>query len=127
MWGFESLLPCQFLGSAASRHGGRRAGMGNTMADAIRRNREEEIHSREVSGFDLMKPAEKLGAYPKRLQSFLHDVRLEMNKVNWPSRADVWSTTVIVIVTVAFFAGYFLLTDTILSSARQWLFHYFEH
>ena len=74
-----------------------------------------------------MKPAEKLGAYPKRLQSFLHDVRLEMNRVNWPSRTDVWSTTVVVIVTVAFFACYFLLTDTVLSGSRQWLFHYFEH
>jgi preprotein translocase subunit SecE len=101
--------------------------MGSSMADAIRRNREEEIHSREVDGFSLIKPAEAIGAYPKRLKSFLHDVRVEMNKVNWPSRADVWSTTMIVIVTVAFFAGYFLLTDTILTSLRQWLFHFFEH
>jgi preprotein translocase subunit SecE len=94
------------------------------MADAIRRNHEEEAHNEEVSGFSLMAPAEKLGAYPKRVQSFLHDVRVEMKKVNWPSRADVWSTTIVVIVTVAFFATYFLLTDTLLTSARQWLFHY---
>jgi preprotein translocase subunit SecE len=94
------------------------------MADAIRRNREEEIHNQEVSGFSLLAPAGKLGAYPKRIHSFLHDVRVEMKKVNWPSPADVWSTTVVVIVTVAFFATYFLLTDTLLTSARQWLFHY---
>ena len=94
------------------------------MADAIRRNREEEVNNREVSGFSLISPAGKLGAYPKRVQSFLHDVRVEMKKVNWPSRADVWSTTIVVIVTVAFFACYFLLTDTLLTSARQWLFHY---
>jgi preprotein translocase subunit SecE len=94
------------------------------MADAIRRNREEEAHSESVSGFSLIEPVGKLGAYPKRLQSFLHDVRVEMKKVNWPSRADVWSTTIVVIVTVAFFATYFLLTDTLLTSARQWLFHY---
>jgi preprotein translocase subunit SecE len=94
------------------------------MADAIERNRAEAEHSREVSGFSLIGPAGKLGGYPKRLHSFLHDVRVEMKKVNWPSRADVWSTTIVVIVTVAFFATYFLLTDTLLTSARQWLFHY---
>ena len=57
------------------------------MADAIRTNREEESH--RVSGFSLMEPVGKLGAYPKRMRSFLHDVRVEMKQVNWPSRSDV--------------------------------------
>ena len=30
-----------------------------------------------------------------------------MKQVNWPSRSDVWSTTVVVVVTVAFFAVFF--------------------
>ena len=97
------------------------------MADAIRRNREEEIHSREVDGFSLIKPAEAIGAYPKRLRSFLHDVRVEMKQVNWPSRSDVMSTTVVVVVTVAFFAVFFALTDTILTHAANWLFHLASH
>ena len=34
-----------------------------------------------------------------------------MRQVNWPSRFDVWSTTIVVTVTVAFFGVYFWLTD----------------
>ncbi len=64
------------------------------MADAIRTNREEESHG--VNPLALLGPAQKLGGYPKRLQSFLHDVRVEMRQVNWPSRQDVWSTTIVV-------------------------------
>jgi preprotein translocase SecE subunit len=75
------------------------------MADAIRTNRDEESH--RVSGFSLLEPAQKLGGYPKRMRSFLHDVRVEMKQVNWPSRADVFSTTIVVTVTVAFFGIYF--------------------
>ena len=95
------------------------------MADAIRTNRDEESH--RVSGFSLMEPAQKLGGYPKRLRSFLHDVRVEMKQVNWPSRADVISTTVVVVVTVAFFAVFFGVTDTILTRAANWLFHIATH
>ena len=52
-----------------------------------------------------MEPAQgSWRSYPKRLRQFLHEVRVEMKQVNWPSRADVMSTTIVVIVTVAFFA-----------------------
>ena len=36
-----------------------------------------------------MEPVGKVGGYWKRLRSFLHDVRVEMRQVNWPSRQDV--------------------------------------
>jgi len=39
--------------------------------------------------------------------SFLHDVRVEMKQVTWPSREDVVSTTWVVIATVAFFWSVF--------------------
>ena len=92
------------------------------MADAIRTNREEESHG--VNPLALLGPAQKLGGYPRRLRSFLHDVRVEMKQVNWPSRSDVWSTTVVVIVTVGFFALFFFMTDSVLSKAEDWLFHF---
>jgi len=57
----------------------------------------------------------KLGEHPRRLRSFLHDVRVEMRQVNWPSWLDVRSTTVVVTVTVAFFGIYFWLTDLVFS------------
>ena len=95
------------------------------MADAIRTNRDEESH--RVSGFSLMEPAQKLGGYPKRLRNYVHEVRVEMKQVNWPSRPDVISTTAVVVVTVAFFAVFFALTDSILTRAANWLFHIASH
>ena len=92
------------------------------MADAIRTNRDEESH--RVSGFALLEPVQKLGGYPKRFRSFLHDVRVEMRQVNWPSRADVISTTVVVTVTVAFFGVYFFFADSIFTKIIGWLMAY---
>jgi len=39
----------------------------------------------------------------------------------------VISTTAVVVVTVAFFAVFFALTDTILTHAANWLFHIASH
>jgi preprotein translocase SecE subunit len=96
------------------------------MADAIRTNREERENDRNVSGFSLMEPAAKLGGYPKRLRNYLHDVRVEMRQVNWPSRLDVWSTTIVVTVTVAFFGVYFWLTDLVFSHLYVLVNGYFK-
>ena len=70
---------------------------------------------------------ERLAEYPRRLRQFLHDVRVEMRQVNWPSRQDVWSTTIVVIVTVAFFGVYFAITDGILSRLYVVVNNYFHH
>ena len=66
------------------------------------------------------------GEYPRRIRSFLHDVRVEMKQVNWPSRQDVWSTTIVVTVTVAFFGVYFAITDGILVRLYGLLNNYFH-
>jgi preprotein translocase subunit SecE len=94
------------------------------MAQAARTNREEA--GERVSGFALFEPIGKLAAYPQRLRSFLHDVRVEMKQVNWPSRADVISTTVVVTVTVAFFGIYFFLVDSGFSYLIQRVLKYFK-
>ena len=49
---------------------------------------------------------------PARLNSFLKDVRSEMRKVITPSREEVQSTTIIVLVTVFIFAAYFWIVDS---------------
>jgi preprotein translocase subunit SecE len=43
----------------------------------------------------------------KRFWTFLKDSRAELKKVTWPSRKEVTSTTVVVIVATVFF-GFFL-------------------
>ena len=94
------------------------------MAQAARTNREEA--NEKVSGFALLEPVGKLATYPKRLRSFLHDVRVEMKQVTWPSREDVISTTVVVAVTVAFFGVYFFLVDGGFSYLIQRVLKYFK-
>ncbi len=59
---------------------------------------------------------------PARLTSFLHDVRVEMRKVVTPSRAEVQTTTIVVIATVFVFALYFGIVDYIVQHAMDFLF-----
>lgn len=51
-------------------------------------------------------PVDKLRSYPARTRRFLHDVRLELRNVTWPSWKDVKATTVVVLVTTFFFGFY---------------------
>lgn len=60
-----------------------------------------------------------LKSLPERISGFLKDVRSEMRKVVWPNRADVQSTTTVVIITVFIFAAYFWLVDNIIGRAIE--------
>jgi preprotein translocase subunit SecE len=53
----------------------------------------------------------KLLGYPQRTKSFLHEVRVEMRQVTWPAKSEVMSTTLVVILTTAFFAVFLWLVD----------------
>ena len=68
----------------------------------------------------------KLVDYPRRLRQFLHEVRVEMKQVTWPTRNDVYATTAVVIVTVAFFGVFFLLVDSGVSYVVQRVFQLFK-
>lgn len=46
--------------------------------------------------------AEKAGL-PKRVSRYLREVRQEIKKVTWPSKEEIISSTIVVLVTVAFF------------------------
>jgi len=45
---------------------------------------------------------------------FGHEVRQEVAKVTWPTRKEVWITTLAVLVMVAVASIFFLLTDQLL-------------
>lgn len=80
-----------------------------------------EGSERSAGGFPMQEFAGKVGAYPRRLKQFMHEVRVEMRQVNWPSAREVWSTTVVVTVTVAFFGVFFAFTDYVFSHGASWL------
>ena len=56
---------------------------------------------------------QNLKSQPERLTSFLKDVRSEMRKVITPTREEVQSTTLIVLITVFLFAAYFWAVDAV--------------
>lgn len=45
---------------------------------------------------------------------FVQEVRQEVSKVTWPSRKEVWVTTVAVLIMVALASIFFLLADQLI-------------
>jgi preprotein translocase subunit SecE len=55
-------------------------------------------------------------------RTFLTEVRNELKRVTWPSRKEVYATTVVVIAVSVFFAVYLAGVDWVLSHLVQWIF-----
>ncbi len=47
-------------------------------------------------------------------REYLNDIRSEMRRVTWPSRQQVESTTLVVILSVFIFAAYFKIVDKVI-------------
>jgi preprotein translocase subunit SecE len=56
-----------------------------------------------------------------RTRRFLTEVRNEMGRVTWPSRREVYATTLVVIITSIFFGIYLFGIDLILNTAMAWI------
>ncbi len=67
---------------------------------------------------------QQLKSAPARLGDFLKDVRSEMKKVVSPSRAEVQSTTIVVLVTVFIFALYFGIVDYVVQHLMDLIFRH---
>jgi preprotein translocase subunit SecE len=61
-----------------------------------------------------------------RIQSFFNDVKLEMKKVSWPGRKEVYGTTIVVIGAVFFFGIYLGLVDLLLKLGVDKIFRLFR-
>jgi preprotein translocase subunit SecE len=67
-------------------------------------------------------------AGPANFLQFIKETRQEMSKVHAPSRAEVQSTTVVVIIAVFMFAAYFELVDLVLGRGIDQMFvHLMKH
>jgi preprotein translocase subunit SecE len=60
-----------------------------------------------------------------RSRRFLSEVRNETARVTWPSRKEVYATTVVVILTSIFFGVYLYGVDIIFSALINWIFQTF--
>jgi preprotein translocase subunit SecE len=65
------------------------------------------------------------GAWWQTGRTFLSEVRNELRRVTWPSRKEVYATTVVVILVSVFFGLYLAGVDVVLSHAVQWIFKQF--
>ncbi|MGA8938753.1 MAG: preprotein translocase subunit SecE [Acidobacteriaceae bacterium] len=71
---------------------------------------------------------QRLAAGPQRLMQFIRETRQEMTKVHVPSRVEVQSTTIVVIIAVFLFAAYFEAVDlTIGKGVDQLILYLTKH
>jgi preprotein translocase subunit SecE len=77
----------------------------------------------EVGRFDTVKEA--AGGRLERWRLFLSEVRNELKRVTWPSQKEVYATTVVVILTSAFFGIYLFFLDYGINSIVSWILQRF--
>jgi preprotein translocase subunit SecE len=65
------------------------------------------------------------GGRIERARLFLSEVRNELKRVTWPNQKEVYATTVVVILTSAFFGVYLFVLDYGLNSVVSWIFRKF--
>jgi len=82
---------------------------------------DEEPLREEPSRADEAKPAFKLPKLPlgARIREFYHAVKLEMAKTTWPTRTEVWSTTVVVLIAIVFFGFYLWGVDLVVTAGFE--------
>jgi preprotein translocase subunit SecE len=76
-----------------------------------------------TTGFENVREA--AGGRFERARLFLSEVRNELKRVTWPSQKEVYATTVVVILTSAFFGLYLFVLDYGLLRLVQWIFRVF--
>jgi preprotein translocase subunit SecE len=69
--------------------------------------------------------SESVQSWPTRVRNYIEEHRREMRLVTWPSREQVQGTTVVVLITVAFFGVYFGVVDYILALGQTQLYQLF--
>jgi preprotein translocase subunit SecE len=63
---------------------------------------------------------------PAQIKEFLNNVKLEMRRVSWPGRKEVYGTTIVVIGAVFFFGIYLGLVDLALHFSVAKIFNFFK-
>ena len=82
----------------------------------------------KTSTMDTIKPSEGSGALSRPLdwwrngRTFLTEVRNELKRVTWPSRKEVYATTLVVILVSLFFSLYLSMVDMVLAQIVHWIF-----
>src|SRR5262245_43207086 len=81
-------------------------------SDDEERLQEEPARGTDGGKTSLKIPNLSLGG---RIKDFYHNVKLEMAKTTWPTRTEVWSTTVVVLIAIVFFGFYLWGVDLVVT------------
>ena len=65
---------------------------------------------------------DNVGGWWGSSRSFLTEVRNELKRVTWPSRTEVYATTLVVILTSIFFGVFLAAIDLLLTRFISWIF-----
>jgi preprotein translocase subunit SecE len=71
---------------------------------------------------NLKESPEQVAGWFGRARRFLTDVRSELSRVTWPTRREVWATTVVVILTSLLFGVYLYAVDVGLTKLVEWVY-----
>jgi preprotein translocase subunit SecE len=71
---------------------------------------------------NLKESPEQVSGWFGRARKFIADVRAELGRVTWPTRREVWATTIVVILVSLLFGIYLYSVDLFLSWFVQKLF-----
>ncbi len=71
---------------------------------------------------NLKESPEQVAGWFNRARRFLSDVRSELGRVTWPTRREVWATTVVVILTSLLFGVYLYGVDIALTRLVEWIY-----
>ena len=74
---------------------------------------------------NLKESPEQVSGWFGRLTRFLTDVRAELGRVTWPTRREVWATTLVVILVSTMFGIYLYTIDVGLSFLVDFMFRRF--
>jgi preprotein translocase subunit SecE len=84
-----------------------------------------KVKNEESQGGTGSELTKKVAGTVANTREFMHEVRVEMKQVTWPSRDDVISTTGVVIATVAFFGFFLAVVDWLVQHGVTQLFKAF--
>jgi preprotein translocase subunit SecE len=84
-----------------------------------------EIEMANAVADNIGEARENVTGWWNKSRTFLTEVRNELKRVTWPSQKEVYATTVMVILTSAFFGVFLWLVDLSLTAAVNWVFHRF--
>jgi preprotein translocase subunit SecE len=71
---------------------------------------------------NVKESTEQGGGWWSRARRFLGEVKSELTRVTWPTRREVWATTVVVVLVSTIFGVYLYAVDLGASAAVRWVF-----